>query len=96
MFGNVVHTLCPDLYLHPFLLGAENCYVQALVTVGFRNRQPVAQTFRVWLVHVGNYRECLPALHFLQFKRGVDDDAYGEEVVYALEAAFLLLHLLPY
>ena len=94
--GYLVHALGAYLHLHPLLLRTEHGYVQTLVAVRLRHREPVAQTLRVGLVHVGDERVGLPALHLLFAQRRVDDDAYSEEVVDALESALLLLHLLPY
>ena len=94
--GHFVHALCAYLHFHPFLLRSEHCDVQTLISVRLRHREPVAQSLRVGLIHVGYYRICLPALHLLQFERRVDDDTDGKQVVYSLEGAFLLLHLLPY
>ena len=93
--GNLVHSLGANLHLHPFLLGSQDGDVQAFVAVRFRHGEPVAQSLRVGLIHVGDDGKGLPALHFLLFHGRVDDDADGEKVVDALEAAILLLHLLP-
>ena len=69
--------------------------MQTLIAVGLGHRQPVAHTFGVGLIHVGDDRVGLPALHFLFFQGGVEDNADGEKVVDALEATLLFLHLLP-
>ncbi len=37
----------------------------------------------------------MPALNFFEFRRCVEDNPYGKEVVDAFEVAFLLFHLLP-
>ena len=77
--------------------------MQTLVAVRFRHRQPVAQSLGVALIHVGDDGKGLPAERHLLHAVGsrslvfgrLDDDADGEQVVDALELAFLLLHLLP-
>ena len=93
--GHLVHTLRANLNLDPLLLRAEHGDVKTLVAVGLRHRQPVAQTLRVGLIHIGHNTVCLPALLLLDVLGTVDDDADGKQVVDALKAAFLLLHLLP-
>ena len=91
----LVHAFGAYLYLHPFLFRSQHGDVQALVAVRLRHGEPVAQAFRVGLVHVGHDGVCLPALHFLLIFRTVNDDANGKEVIHPLEGAALLLHLLP-
>ena len=90
-----VHALGADLYLHPAALGTHDGDVEAFVAVGFGHREPVSEAFGVGAVHVGDNAEDLPAVLFLALRGAVQDDAYGEEVVDALELALLLLHLLP-
>ena len=94
-FGNLVHPFGSDLYFHPFLFRTEYGDMQRLIAIRLGYRQPVAQTFGIGLIHIRDYRISLPALHFLLILRTVDDDTDGEEIVDALEAALLLLHLLP-
>src|SRR5574344_2926621 len=93
--GQLVHPFGADLHLYPFLLRSEHGDVQTLISVGLWHREPVAQSFRVRLIHVGDDGIDLPALHLLLLERRVEDDAYGKEVVDALKATLLLLHLLP-
>ena len=93
--GYFVHALRADLHLHPFVFRPQHGDVQAFVAVRLRHAQPVAHTLGVGLVHVGDDGEHLPALHFFHLLRRVEYYAYCEEVVHALEAALLLLHLLP-
>ena len=95
MFGDIVHSFGSDLYFHPFVLRSQYGGVQTLVSVALRHAEPVAHTLRVRLIHVCNQGECLPALHVFLLSRRIDDDADGEEVIYTLEGALLLLHLLP-
>ena len=102
-FGHFVHAFRANLHFHPFLLGAQHGDMQTLVAVRFRHRQPVAQSLGVALIHVGDDGKGLPAERHLLHAVGsrslvfgrLDDDADGEQVVDALELAFLLLHLLP-
>ena len=93
--GHLVHPLCAYLHLHPFLLRSQHGDVQTLVAIRFWHAEPVAHTLGVRGVHIGDDGERLPALLFLLLRLTVYDDAYGKEVVHALELAFLLLHLLP-
>ena len=95
VFGYLVHAFGPDLYFDPFVLRAEHRDVQAFVSVALRDTQPVAEALWVGLVAVCDEAVCLPALLFFFLAGGVDDDAYGEEVIDAFEGAVLLLHLLP-
>ena len=69
--------------------------MQRLVAIRLGHREPVAQALGVGLIHIGNDRIGLPALHLFQLLRTVDDDADGKQIVDALEGALLLLHLLP-
>ena len=96
MLGYLVHSLGAYLHFHPFLLRAEYGDVQTLIAVGLRHRKPVAQSLGIRLIHVGNHRISLPAVHLLFIGRRVENDAYGKQVVYAFKFAALLLHLLPY
>ena len=93
--GNLVHAPGTYLHLHPFALGAHHRNVQRLIAVAFGNRQPVAQTLGVGLVHIRYDGVHLPALLFLLLRIGINDDANGEEVVNAFERCFLLLYLVP-
>ena len=92
--GNVVHALGAYLHLHPLAFGPHDGDVQRLVAVALGHGKPVAQAFRVRLVHVRHYGVHLPALLLLLFGCGVEDDADGKQVVHPLEGALLLLHLL--
>ena len=92
---HLVHALGSYLHLHPLVFGSQHGNVQALVAVALGHREPVAQPLGVGLIHVGNNRECLPALHLFFLDGRVDDDANGKQVVDALETALLFLHLLP-
>ena len=95
VFGNLVHAFRPDLHFHPFILRPFHRDVQTFVAVAFGHGQPVAQTFQVAFVFVGNQREHLPALFFFFLQRCIENDADGKEIVHAAEAALLFLHLLP-
>ena len=98
-FCYLVHALCTNLYLHPFLFRSQYRYVQTLVSVAFWYREPVAQTFRVRLIHIGYYRVCLPAESVLRtvivVLFGLYNYSYSEQVVNTFEATLLFLHLLP-
>lgn len=105
--GNLVHTLRTYLYLYPLLLWSEHGDVQTLVAVRLWHREPVAQPLGVGLVHVCDDGVCLPALHHLSrvplllpyllaiVSRLLNNDPDGKEIVDALKAALLFLHLLP-
>ena len=95
MLGYLVHTLGAYLHLHPLVLRAKNRDVQTLIAVGFGHAQPVSQALGVGLVHVCHDGVDLPALHLLFLEGRVEDNADGKQVIDALEAALLLLHLLP-
>lgn len=95
VLGDFVHTLGADLHLHPFVFGAQHGDVQTLVAVALGHGEPVAKAVEVGGVFVGDERKHFPAIVFLFGRRRVDDDAYGKEVVDAVEAALLFLHLLP-
>ena len=69
--------------------------MQTFVAIAFRHGEPVAKAAEVGGVFVGDERKHFPAIVFLFWFRRVDDDAYGKEVVDAVEAALLFLHLLP-
>ena len=95
VFGDIVHSFGSDLDFHPFLLRSQNGGVQTLISVALRHAEPVAHTLWVRLIHIRDQGEGLPALHVFLLSRCVDDDSDGEEVIYTLEGALLLLHLLP-
>ena len=95
MLSNIVHALGAYLHFHPFIFRSEHSDVEALIAIALRHAEPVTQSFWVGLIHIGDDGVDLPALLFLLFQRRVEDDADGKEVVDALEAALLLLHLLP-
>ena len=76
--SDVVHALGAYLYLNPLAFGAHHGGVQRLVSVALGYAQPVAQTFRVGLVHICHQRVGHPALLFLLLQRAVEDDADSE------------------
>ena len=49
-----VHTFSTNLYFHPFVLRSKHSYMQTFISVGFRNRKPVAKSFGVWHVHISD------------------------------------------
>ena len=95
VFGDIVHSFGSDLDFYPFVLRSQHGGVQTLVSVALRHAEPVAHTLWVRLIHICNQGEGLPALHVFLLSWCVDDDADGEKVIYTLEGALLLLHLLP-
>ena len=95
VFGNFVHTFGAYLHLHPFAIRSQNRNVQTLVAVRFGHGYPIAQAFRIGLIHICYDRVGLPALHFLLLSWWIQDDSYGKQVVYALKRTLLLLHFLP-
>ena len=95
VFSDIVHSFGSNLHLHPFLLRSQYGGVQTLISVALRHAEPVAHTLWVRLIHICNQGEGLPAQHVFLLSWCVDDDSDGKEVIYALEGAFLLLHLLP-
>ena len=92
---NIVHALGSDLYLYPFVFRTQHSGMQTFITVALRHAEPVAHTLWVWLIHVGDEGKGLPALHILFLSWCIEDNTDGKEVVYTLEGALLLLHLLP-
>ena len=96
MFRNLVHSFSADLHFHPFVVRTEDGNMQALISVSLWYRQPIAQSFWVWLIHICNYRIYLPALHLLFFQRRIEYYPDGKKVIYTRKATFLLLHFLPY
>ena len=95
VFGDIVHSFGSDLDFYPFVLRSQHGGVQTLVSVALRHAEPVAHTLWVRLIHVCDQGECLPAQHVFLLSWCVDDDSDGEKVIYTLEGALLLLHLLP-
>ena len=95
VFGDVIHAFGAYLHFHPLLFGTEHGDVEAFVAVAFGHREPVAHAFWIALIHVGDDAEHLPALGFLSLGGRLEDDADGEEVIDAIDADVLLLHLLP-
>ena len=95
ILGDFVHTLGANLHFHPFLLGTKDGDVEAFVTIALGHGQPVAQPSQVALVFGSDDGEYFPALCLLLLQGCIEDDADGEEVVHAVEAATLLLHFLP-
>ena len=63
--GHFVHTFGAYLHLHPFAIRPQNRNVQTLVAVRFGHGYPIAQAFRIGLIHICYDRVGLPALHFL-------------------------------
>ena len=94
-FGYFVHSAGTDLYFHPFPFRPHYCDMEWFVTVAFRDGKPVAQAFRVGLVHVCHNGVYLPAflLFFIRFR--IDDDTDCKEIVDALERCFLFLNFIP-
>ena len=97
-FRDLVHAAGTYLHFHPFPFRAHHSDVQRLVTITFRDREPVAQTFRVRLVHIRNNRINLPAFLLLlsRIRFRIEDDTDGEQVINPLKRRFLLLNLVPY
>ena len=97
-FRDLVHAAGTYLHFHPFPFRAHHSDVQRLVTITFRDREPVAQTFRVRLVHIRNNRINLPAFLLLlsRVRLRIEDDTNSEQVINPLKRRFLLLNLVPY
>ena len=95
MFGNIIHTFCAYLHLNPFLFRSKNSDMQAFVSVALRDREPVAHTFGIALVHICDDTEDLPAILLLLFGFGIQNDTDSKEVVNAIDIHMLLFHLLP-
>ena len=98
VFRDLVHAAGTYLHFHPFPFRAHHSDVQRLVTIAFRDREPVAQTLRVRLVHIRNNRINLPAFLLLlsRVRLRIEDDTDGEQVINPLKRRFLLLNLVPY
>ena len=92
--GDSIHALCAYLHLHPLALRSHHGDVQTLIAIALRHREPVAQAVGVGLVHIRHDAIDLPALLFLLIVLRIQYHTDGEEVIYTLEGAFLLLHLL--
>ena len=92
---NIVHAFGSDLYLYPFIFRTQYSGMQTFITVALRHAEPVAHTLWVWLIHVGDEGKGLPALHILFLSWCIEDNTDSKEIVYTLEGALLLLHLLP-
>ena len=68
---------------------------EACISVRLGFAKPVAHALGVRLIHVGDDAEHLPAVGMLAFEGGVEYDAQGIQVVYAIDVDMLFLHLLP-
>ena len=93
--GYFVHTLGADLYFNPLAFRPHHRDVQTFVSVGFGHTEPVAKSFGIGAIHIGDDAEDLPAILLFLFQRTVENDADGKEVVDALKLALLFLHFLP-
>ena len=93
--GYLVHASGAYLHFHPFVLRAEHRDVQRLVAVAFRHRQPVFQSRRVGLIHVGDNRIGGPALALLMLAVNIENDAYRKQIIDLLHVIVLLHHLVP-
>jgi len=91
--GDLIHPLRTDLHLHPFILRAHHRDVQALVTVGLRDGDPVLHTLRVGLVHIGDDGVDLPAFRAFLLQRRIQYDPDSEKIVDTLEFHLLLFQL---
>ena len=96
VFCYSVHTFCTYLYFHPFVLRSENCDVQTFVTIAFGHAQPIAQSFWIRLIHIGNNTINLPTFLFFLFCRTVYNNPNGKQIIHAFEATALAFHFLPY
>ena len=93
--GGLVHALGAYLHLDPLVARAIHGDVQRLIAVALGDGDPVLEAGRVGLVDVGDDGVGEPAGALLVLGRGVQDDAYGKQVIDAVQVHILFLHLLP-
>ena len=71
--------------------------MQSLITVGLRMVHPVAQTVGVTLVNTTDgYVDIEAIVHLFLAFLGLEDNSYGQNIVYLIECNMLVLHLTPY
>ena len=92
---NFIHTLRAYLNLHPALAWTGYRSMQRFVSVRFWNGYPILQSRRVWLEHVCHNGKGFPTVASLVFKRGVDNDSYGKQIIDVFEFRILFPHLVP-
>ena len=96
LLGHLVHAPAAYLHLNPAPRLAHERGVERLVAVGLGMAQPVAETFGMGLVDVaGNGIDVKAIRDFVFFRLGVEDDAYGQDVIDFLKGHVLVLHLAP-
>ena len=95
LLRDLIHALGTDLHLHPFARRRHHRGVQALVTVGLGNGNPVAQAVRVGRIEIRHHTVGPPGIALLLLLLGIQDNTNGEDVVDVLERHLLLLHLVP-
>ena len=96
LFSDIVHAFASDLYFNPLSFVTHQCYMKGLITIGFRMIYPITQSVGVWLVYLGNSYIDAETFVGFHFKVGwVEDDTYGQDVVYFFERNMFGLHLVP-
>ena len=96
LLGELVHTACTDLYLHPLAVLPHHRHVQRLVAVGFRCGYPVAYSFGVRAVDLRDGGVDHPALVFLaEVLVRREYDTHGKQVIHLIETDVLRVHLTP-
>ena len=95
-FSNLVHALRTNLYFHPFSQVAHHGGVQGFVAIGFGYRNPVADAVVSGFVDFGDEGVNLPTVEPLSFRRRIQNNTDGKDVVHIFKRDILFLHLLPY
>ena len=96
MLGYLVHAVGTDLHLYPLAVLTHDSHVQRLIAVRFGRGDPVADTFGVRAIELGDGGIDHPALVFLTHRLvGGEDDTQRHQVIDIFESTLLLHHLLP-
>ena len=92
-FCDFVHSVGPNLYLHPLSVGSHDGYMKSFVSVCLWRRDPVAYSFGVRAIDFGNGGINHPALVLLRqpFMR-CENDSDRHEIVNIFERDSLVLH----
>lgn len=91
-----VHSVASDLNFYPKALFGHESNVQSLVSVGFRMVDPVSYTVGMNFVDVAYCYIYLEAfIYFVASVFGLEDNAYGKNVIYLIERNVLVLHFAP-
>ena len=79
VFCQFVHAVGAYLYLDPLSVLPHHGHMQCLITIGFGGGNPVADTFGVWTINLGDGGIDHPALVFLgELRVGFEHDTCSE------------------